>query len=84
MAADHEITLPADTVLRPFSPVTSEPISGVIEAPLSDIGEEITLRPFSPVISYPMTDIIGSDNGGGGGGSCEDTRPDTGMLYPRG
>lgn len=83
MAADHEITLPADTVLRPFSPVTPEP-DLVFEFAPSDVPEERTLRPFSSVISYPMTDIIGSDNGGGGGGVCEDDRPDTGMLYPRG
>ena len=83
MAADHEITLPADTVLRPFSPVNAEPMLE-IGFPPSAQPAEVTLRPFSAVISYPYTDAIGGDNGGGGGGVCEDERPDTGMLYPRG
>lgn len=83
MAADHEITLPADTVLRPFSVVTAEPdlVFGFVP---SEQPEERTLRPFSPVIGTPYVDAIGGDNGGGGGGVCEDDRPDTGMLYPRG
>ncbi len=83
MAVDHEITLPADKALRPFSFVTAEPGLTIEWAP-SDVPEERTLRPFSPVIGFPMTDVIGSDNGGSGGGTCEDDRPDTGMLYPRG
>jgi len=81
MAADHEITLPADVVLRPISPVIPEAI------PPGDnfsLPAEVVLRPFSQVIAIPFSEWIGSDNGGGGGGVCEDERPDTGMLYPRG
>ena len=57
----------------------------------------VYLRPNEPVIfiKYPVTkkkstrfflSNLCPQSGGGGGsdGPCEDDRPDTGMLYPRG
>lgn len=36
-------------------------------------------------VTYANTPVIRcSSNGGGSDGPCEDDRPDTGMLYPRG
>ena len=48
---------------------------------------EIFLAPavlvkFLPLFLDPV--CTGNSGGGGSGGSCEDPRPDTGMLYPRG
>ena len=47
----------------------------------------LTLLASIPYIPDPLicgSDGGGSGDGGGSDGSCEDPRPETGMLYPRG
>ena len=50
----------------------------LIASPIEYSLEGSIVQRLSTIFSYVP------DTGGGSGGSCEDPRPDTGMLYPRG
>ena len=66
--------------------ISMAPPAGVGKPVVETINSLELAPPLTAQMTLPIVDAIRvlPTSSGGSGGSCEDDRPETGMLYPRG